>query len=53
MLTLSLQAKDLVINKRADKDLLEKPGPDHQYAFGALSTDHMLEINYDVENGGW
>lgn len=46
-----LKAKDLVIQKR--KELLPKPGPDHQYAFGALTTDHMLEIDYDHLNGGW
>jgi hypothetical protein len=40
-----------VINKR--EDLMQKPDKDHQYAFGALPTDHMLEINYDAKNGGW
>lgn len=30
-----------------------KPGPDHQYLFGALTTDHMLEVDYDLNNGGW
>jgi branched-chain amino acid aminotransferase len=33
--------------------LLKKPGDDHQYLFGGLLTDHMLEIDYDYDNGGW
>ena len=44
-------ADDLVINER--KVLKEKPGPDHQYTFGGLTTDYMLEIDYDLDNGGW
>ena len=44
-------AEDLQIRKR--EQLKEKPGPDHQYTFGGISTDHMLEIDYDVRNGGW
>ena len=34
-------------------NLSPKPGPDHQYLFGAIQTDHMLEIDYDQNNGGW
>ena len=44
-------ADDLVINER--KVLKEKPGADHQYTFGGLTTDYMLEIDYDLDNGGW
>ena len=29
----------------------EKPGKDHQYEFGKLMTDHMLEIDWDVSTG--
>ncbi|CAI2370811.1 unnamed protein product [Moneuplotes crassus] len=29
----------------------EKPGSDHQYEFGKLTTDHMLEIDWDVQTG--
>lgn len=46
-----LKHKDLVIHKR--KDLLPKPGPDYQYTFGGIHTDHMAEIDYDAHNGGW
>jgi branched-chain amino acid aminotransferase len=35
------------------KELLPKPGPDHQYVFGGISTDHMLHCDYDIDNGGW
>jgi len=41
----------LIINKR-DK-LLDKPGEDHQYTFGGVTTDHMLHCDYDMDNGGW
>jgi hypothetical protein len=44
-------ADDLIIKER--KILKEKPAPDHQYTFGGITTDYMLEINYDRENGGW
>ena len=44
-------AKDLEINLR--KEPLAKPGPDHTYTFGGVTTDHMLEIDYDKFNGGW
>ena len=33
--------------------LKEKPPKDFAYTFGGISTDHMLDCNYDVENGGW
>ena len=44
-------ANDLTIEKR--EELKEKPPADHQYSFGGLSTDYMLEIDYDFANGGW
>lgn len=31
----------------------EKPPKDFAYTFGGVSTDYMLEIDYDIENGGW
>lgn len=34
-------------------ELKPKPPADHQYVFGGVSTDYMLEIDYDIENGGW
>ncbi len=30
-----------------------KPGPDHQYVFGGILTDHILHCDYDKFNGGW
>jgi len=42
---------DLIIKKR--KELKPKPKEDHQYVFGGISTDHMLEIDYIKEKGGW
>jgi len=47
----ALKSRDLIINKR--NDLKTKPATDHQYTFGGLSTDYMLDIDYDVHNGGW
>jgi len=44
-------ADDLVIKERSV--LKEKPGKEHQYTFGGITTDYMLEIDYDRENGGW
>ena len=44
-------ANDLELN--LSKNLKPKPGPDHQYLFGGITTDHMLEVDYDVNNGGW
>lgn len=44
-------ADDLIFQER--KELKEKPADDHQYSFGGLTTDYMLEINFDRENGGW
>ena len=44
-------AKDLIIEKK--KEHLPKPGDDHVYTFGGLTTDYMLEIDYDKQNGGW
>ncbi len=41
----------MIINKK--KDLKTKPAVDHQYTFGGLSTDYMIDIDYDVHNGGW
>jgi len=47
----TFMASDLTVNKR--EELKEKPGPDHEYAFGGLTTDYMLECDYDYSNGGW
>ena len=44
-------ADDLVIKETPN--LKPKPGPDHKYTFGGITTDYMLEIDYDRENGGW
>ena len=44
-------ANDLQMN--LSQNLRPKPGPDHQYLFGGITTDHMLEIDYDLKNGGW
>ena len=44
-------ASDLQVN--LVKNPRPKPGPDHQYLFGGITTDHMLEIDYDQHNGGW
>jgi len=41
----------LIIEERKEK--LQKPGDDHQYVFGALTTDHILHLDYDKSNGGW
>ena len=46
----SFKAADLTIEKtKAPK---AKPGPDHSYVFGQLTTDHMLEIDW-VQSNGW
>jgi hypothetical protein len=47
----TFMADDLVIKRTTD--LKPKPAADHVYAFGALATDYMLEIDYDYDNGGW
>ena len=47
----TFQASDLQIHLR--EELKEKPGPDHVYAFGAVQTDYMLEVDFDMQNGGW
>lgn len=47
----TFMADDLVIKER--NVLKEKPGADHQYSFGGITTDYMLEIDYDLDNGGW
>lgn len=47
----TFMASDLIIKKR--EQLRPKPPADHQYAFGGITTDYMLEINYDRDNGGW
>jgi len=44
-------ASDLVIEKHPDPKPL--PPADHQYLFGAITTNYMLEIDYDFANGGW
>jgi hypothetical protein len=47
----TFMASDLIIKK--SEQLKPKPPADHQYAFGGITTDYMLEINYDRDNGGW
>ena len=47
----TFMASDLELN--LTKNPTPKPGPDHQYAFGGITTDHMLEIDFDRTNGGW
>jgi len=47
----SFMASDLTIERR--EECKEKPGPDHVYAFGGISTDYMLEVDYSFRNGGW
>jgi branched-chain amino acid aminotransferase len=37
---------------RTDK-LKEKPPKDFAYTFGGITTDYMLECNFDMANGGW
>lgn len=46
-------ASNMVVERIAPENLKPKPAADHVYAFGALSTDYMLEIDYDFHNGGW
>jgi|TARA_B110000285_G_C14919108_1_gene511700 hypothetical protein len=46
-------ANQMIIEHKKPEELKEKPPADHVYAFGALSTDYMLEIDYDFYNGGW
>ena len=41
----TFRASDLEL--KLSTNLRPKPGPDHQYAFGGITTDHMLEIDYD------
>lgn len=47
----TFMAKDLNFIPR--KTLKPKPSADHVYAFGGITTDYMLEIDYDCDNGGW
>lgn len=47
----SFMASDMTIERR--EECKEKPGPEHVYAFGGLSTDYMLEVDYSFRNGGW
>lgn len=47
----TFMASEMTIH-RTD-ELKPKPPADHVYAFGALQTDYMLEIDYDYSNGGW
>lgn len=35
------------------KLLKAKPSKDHKYIFGGLTTDYILDIDYDQQNGGW
>jgi len=49
----TFMADQMIIEHMDPKDLKPKPDKDHVYAFGALSTDYRLEIDYDYSNGGW
>lgn len=49
----TFMASNMVVERIAPENLKPKPAADHVYAFGALSTDYMLEIDYDFHNGGW
>ena len=44
-------AADLVIER--SQNLKAKPENPENVAFGHVFTDHMLEIDYDANNGGW
>jgi hypothetical protein len=44
-------AEDMVVHTA--KQFKPKPGPEHKYTFGGITTDYMLEIDFDRENGGW
>ena len=35
------------------KNLKQKPENPETVAFGHVFTDHMLEIDFDANNGGW
>jgi len=41
----SFYRKDLKFIKR--EELKPKPAADHQYVFGGVTTDYILEIDYD------
>ena len=45
----SFKASDLIVQRR--EELKEKPGPDHNYVFGKIMTDHILEIDWHKETG--
>jgi len=47
----TFRASDLEIRKVAN--FKPKPASDHVYSFGGLSTDYMLDIDYDEDKGGW
>jgi hypothetical protein len=49
----TFMANDLIFKPMPDSEKKPKPGPEHQYIFGGIQTDYMLEIDYDRENGGW
>ena len=44
-------AADLTIE--LSKNLKAKPENPETVAFGHVFTDHMLQIDYDANNGGW
>ena len=44
-------AADIVIERA--KTLKPKPENPETVPFGHVFTDHMLEIDYDANNGGW
>merc|ERR1712168_1152695 len=47
----NFKAADLIIEKSSN--LKAKPDNPETVAFGHVFTDHMLEIDYDTNNGGW
>ena len=47
----TFKADDLTFTP--SQNLKTKPGPDHVYTFGGVTTDYMLDIDYDKNNGGW
>jgi hypothetical protein len=47
----TFMASELTFKPR--KTLKPKPASDHVYTFGGITTDYMLEIDFDRDNGGW
>jgi len=47
----NFKASDLIVEKSSN--LKAKPENPETVAFGHVFTDHMLEIDFDANNGGW